>query len=244
MLELVVIAVSSLSGALSVTLLYRSKTITNSIDRIKGKTILHTFESARSELESLKLERDSLADKINRIYEAKNKGKIDTFERDRLLLNCKEQIRLQNIRIKELEEVSNYSDIVALRSELVGLLEAKVAEIDNKVRELSTKLIVNTASSLEPSMPYVGRFHDKENENLIDKTQKAIDRQKDDLTGVQSYNEENIHILQREITQALTELEESNTHRQEITENFQIPDKKRTLGKAQKKDALSSFDHY
>ena len=83
MFELVVIAVSSVLGALSVSLLHGNKTVTNSIDKMKGKAILHPFESARGELESLKLEKETLADKINRAYEAKNEGKIDTYERDR-----------------------------------------------------------------------------------------------------------------------------------------------------------------
>ena len=110
MLELAVIAVSSILGALSVSFLHGNKVVTDSIDRMKGKVVLHPFESARRELESLKIERESLADKINRVYEATTDGRIDTFERDKLILNCKEEIGLQNVRIRELEEISNYSE--------------------------------------------------------------------------------------------------------------------------------------
>lgn len=240
MFEIVVIAVSSVLGALSVSLLHGSKTVTNSIDKMKGKAILHPFESARGELESLKLEKETLADKINRAYEAKNEGKIDTYERDKIVLNCKEQIRLQNIRIKDLEEVSNYSEILKMRSELVGLLETRIPKIDSKLRELSTKLIVNSASNLESSMPFSSNPNEKEKEKPIGKTAIITNMKNNRRSRGYSYTEENLQKIQHEITQALTELEEPSIHSiNNITGNYQLSDKKMTLERVQKRDALS-----
>lgn len=240
MFELVVIAVSSVLGALSVSLLHGSKTVTNSIDKLKGKAILHPFESARSELESLKLEKEALADKINRACEAKNEGKIDTYERDKIILNCKEQIRLQNIRIKDMEEVSNYTEILKMRSELVGLMETRIPEIDSKLRELSTKLIVNRASNLESSMPSSANPNEKAKEGSISKTPIVTNIKNNRRSTGYSYTEANIQKIQHEITQALTELEEPSIQSiNNITGDYQLSDKKMTLERVQKRDALS-----
>src|SRR6478609_2676325 len=159
---------------------------------MKGKAILHPFESTRSELESLKLDNDSLVDKINRACKAKNEGKIDTYERDKIILNCKEQIRLQNIRIKDLEEVSNYSEILKMRSELVGLLETRIPKIDSKLRDLSTKLIVNSASNLDSSMPFSANPNEKEKEKSIGKTTFFANMKNNRRSKGYSYSEENI----------------------------------------------------
>lgn len=243
MFELIVIAVSSVLGALSVSLLQGSKTVTNRISKMKGKAILHPFESASGELESLKLEKDALADKIDRAYKANKEGKIDTYERDKIILNCKEQIRLQNKRIKDLEEISDYSQILTLRSELVGLLETRIPQIDSKLRELSTKLIVNSASNLESSIPFSANPNEKEMEKSMGKTPIVTNIKNNRQLRGYSYTEKNIQKIQHEITQALTELEEPSIHPiNNITGNYQLSDKKMTLERVRKRDALSFLD--
>jgi hypothetical protein len=239
LLELAVIAVSSILGAVSVSFLHGNKAVTDSIDRIKGKVVLHPFESVRRELESLKIERDSLADKINRVYEATKDGRIDTFERDKLILNCKEQIGLQNVRIRELEEISNYSELLTLRSDLVKLFENKISEINNKLRELSTKQIINDATKLESIVPGGTNPHEKEEIAM------GTNIQKNHRSSERNYTEENIRKIQDEIAQALAVLENSNVHPDnQITDNSQLSDKKMNIRKPQKRDALSFLDGF
>jgi hypothetical protein len=245
LLELAVIAASSILGALSISFLHRNKAVTDSIDRIKGKVVLHPFESARRELESLKIERDSLADKINRVYEATKDGRIDTFERDKLILNCKEQIGLQNVRIRELEEISNYSELLTLRSDLVRLFENKISEINNKLRELSTKQIINDATRLEAIVPGGTNPDEKEEETSVGEISMGTNIQKNHRSSERNYTEENIRKIQDEIAQALAGLENSNIHPDnQITENSQLSDKKMNIRKPQKRDALSFLDGF
>src|SRR5689334_14333982 len=211
---------------------------------MNGKAILHPFESTRSELESLKLDNDSLVDKINRACKAKNEGKIDTYERDKIILNCKEQIRLQNIRIKDLEEVSNYSEILKMRSELIGLLETRIPKIDSKLKELSTKLIINTATNLD-SKPFSTSPNEKVKEKLTGGTPIATNIKNNHRSEGYNYTEENIQKIQHEITKAIAELEEPNVNSiNNTTGNYESSDKKTTLKRAQKRDALSFLDYF
>jgi len=243
--ELVIIAASSALGALSVFILHGSKAVTNHINKMKGKAILHPFESTRSELESLKLDKDSLVDKINRAYKAKNEGKIDTYERDKIILNCKEQIRIQNIRIKDLEEISNYSEILKMRSELIGLLETRIPKIDSKLKELSTKLITNTATNLDSSRPFSTSPNEKVKEKFTGGTPIATNIKNNHRSGGYNYTEENIQKIQHEITKAIAELEEPNVNSiNNTTGNYESSDKKTTLERAQKRDALSFLDYF
>lgn len=211
---------------------------------MKGKAILHPFESTRSELESLKLDKDSLVDKINRAYKAKNEGKIDTYERDKIILNCKEQIRLQNIRIKDLEEVSNYSEILKMRSELIGLLETRIPKIDSKLKELSTKLIINSATNLDSSKPFSTSPNEKVKEKFTGRTPIATNIKNNHRPEGYNYTEENIQKIQHEITKAIAELEEPNFSINNTTGNYEPSDKKTTLERAQKRDALSFLDYF
>jgi hypothetical protein len=243
--ELVIIAASSALGALSVFILHGSKAVTNHINKMKDKAILHPFESTRSELESLKLDKDSLVDKINRAYKAKNEGKIDTYERDKIILNCKEQIRLQNIRIKDLEEVSNYSEILKMRSELIGLLETRIPKIDSKLKELSTKLIINSATNLDSSKPFSTSPNEKVKEKFTGRTPIATNIKNNHRQEGYNYTEENIQKIQHEITKAIAELEEPNFNSiNNTTGNYEPSDKKTALERAQKRDALSFLDYF
>ena len=119
-------------------------------------------------------------------------------------------------------------------------METRIPKIDSKLRDLSTKLIVNSASNLESSMPFSANPNEKEKEKSIGKTAIVTNMKNNRRSRGYSYSEENIQKIQHEITQALTELEEPSTHSiNNITGNYQLSDKKMTLERVQKRDALS-----
>jgi hypothetical protein len=240
LLEIVIITVSLVLGGLSVSVLHGNKTISNRIYRSKVKPVKHSIESANHELESLKLERDVLADKINRVFEAKSKGVIDAYERDRLILSCKKQIRSQNLRINELEEFSNYSEILKLRSELVSMLENRISDIDTKLRELSSKLITNNASNLEARVPYVDYHSENNKDKSILWTPMGTDIKNKHLAKEYSYSEEKVQKMEQEVVQALLQLEESSNPQVNIElENNHLADEKMNSKRMHSGDALS-----
>lgn len=240
MLEIVVITVSLVLGALSVSVLRDNKKVSDSIYKFKIKPVKHSIESAHHELESLKLERDALADKINRVCEAKRKGVIDSYERDRLVLGCKKQVRSQNLRISELEEISNYSEILKLRSELVSMLETRISDIDTKLRELSSKLIANNASNLEARATYADYHSENKNEKSILGTPMSTDIKDKHLPKKYSYAKEKVQKMEQEIVQALMQLEESHNPQVNIEiENNHLADEKMNPKRMHNGDALS-----
>jgi hypothetical protein len=150
-----------------------------------------------------------MGDKIKRVYEAKNEGVIDSYDLDRLVLSCRKQLRTQNLRIHELEEISNYSEILKLRSELVGILETRISNIDTKLRELSSKLIINNASRLETDALYIDLHNGNKKEESTLGTSMGTHMKDKHLAKKYSYAREQVKKMEQEIVQALTELEES-----------------------------------
>ncbi len=227
LLEIVIITVAMVLGALSVSLLHDNKKIKDRIYRYKVNPVKHSIESAQHELGSLKLERDALGDKIKRVYEAKNKGVIDSYERDRLVLNCRKQLRTQNLRIHELEEISNYSEILKLRSELVSVLETRISNIDTKLRELSSKLITNNASSLEADALYADIHNGNKNDESTIGTSIGTHLKDKRPAKEYSYAKEKVQRMEQEIVKALAELEESPDPQINIEmKNSQLTDEK------------------
>ena len=89
-------------------------------------------------------------------------------------------------------------------------------------------------------MPFSANPNEKEKEKSIGKTTIVTNMKNNRRSKGNSYSEENIQKIQHEITQALTELEEPSTHSiNNITGNYQLSDKKMTLERVQKRDALS-----
>jgi hypothetical protein len=151
--ELVIIAASSALGALSVFILHGSKAVTNHINKMKGKAILHPFESTRSELESLKLDKDSLVDKINRAYKAKNEGKIDTYDRDKIT-SPNEKVKEKftggtpiatNIKNNNRSEGYNYTE------ENIQKIQHEITKAIAELEEPNVNSINNTTGNYEPS---------------------------------------------------------------------------------------------
>jgi len=240
LLEIVIVTLASVLGALSVSLLHNNQKIKDRIYRYKVKPVYHSIESAQHELESLKLERDAMGDKITRVYEAKNKGVIDSYDLDRIVLSCRKQLRTQNLRIHELEEINNYSEILKLRSELVGMLETRISNIDTKLKDLSSKLIINSASKLETDALYIDMHNGNKKEESTLWTSMGTHMKDKHLAKEYSYAKEQVQKMEQEIVKALTELEESPDPQIKIKlENNHTTDEKINPKKMRSGDALS-----
>ena len=80
-----------------------------------------------------------LSEAITRVYEAVQEGRIDTMERDRLLLKYKHQLTIYNEKIDALRPVVDFSELSYMRDDVVNLLEKRITAIDQKLAELSKK---------------------------------------------------------------------------------------------------------
>jgi hypothetical protein len=105
----------------------------------EGERLIKPYELAKSELESLQFEKSLLYEAITRVYEAVQEGRIDTMERDRLLLKYKRQLTIYNEKIDALRPLVDFSELSDMRDDIVNLLEKKITAIDQKLAELSKK---------------------------------------------------------------------------------------------------------
>ena len=76
---------------------------------------------------------------ITRIYEAVQEGRIDSMERDRLLLKYKRQLVTYDEKIDALLPLVDLAELNDMRDDVVNLLEKRITAIDQQLAELSKK---------------------------------------------------------------------------------------------------------
>src|SRR5918998_1421335 len=196
--EIAVIAGSSIAGVISAVFL-------GNLFRVRSDNKKHarsssssssSIASIRAELLSLLFEKNLTAEAITRVYEAARDGRIDRFERDKLLLKYKQQLDSLNQKVAYLQPVSDFSDLKELRNNLVYFLEDRISALDKKLLELS--------KSNSPSQDDI----DTKVKKILAETSNM---QQQSVTPIEQKmfkaEEQSIEQLHKEIVQALQHLE-------------------------------------
>jgi hypothetical protein len=194
--EIAVIAGSSIAGVISAVFL-------GNLFRVRSDNKKHARSSSsssiapiRAELLSLLFEKNLTAEAITRVYEAARDGRIDRFERDKLLLKYKQQLDSLNQKVAYLQPVADFSDLKELRNNLVHFLENRVSALDKKLLELS--------KSNPPSQDDI----DSKAKKILAETSKM----RQSVTPIEQKmfkaDEQSIEQLHKEIVQALQHLEQ------------------------------------
>ena len=195
--EIIFIAGSSIAGAISAALLEklaRSKT-----DEKKIPNINKPYNTTRAELTSLHFEKTLVSESITRIYEAFQQNQIDRAERDRLLLQYRQQLDSLNQKIAHLQPITDYTDLLELRKNLLSLVEQKIHSLDEKIAEISMghgiarsnvdqkaqKIISETLKAQAPSVEHLPF---KKEESSIEQLQNEIMQALERLEQVESDN--------------------------------------------------------
>jgi hypothetical protein len=131
--EIALIAGSSVAGAISAAFIER-------LSRKGDKKQPRSTGAARAELLSLLFEKNLAAEAITRVYEASQEGRIDSLERDRLLLKYKQHLDSLNQRIAHLQPVADFADMTEMRNNLVSLLENKISALDQKLLDMKSSV--------------------------------------------------------------------------------------------------------
>lgn len=256
------IAASTLAGAISaaviLTRISRSKT---SLKK-KHKRLIKPFSTTKAELQSLLFEKSLLSQSITRVYEASYEGKIDSIERDRLLLKYKQQLDSYDKKIADLQSVVDITELVDMRNGLVSLLEGRITAIDQKLAEISNKYGISTSDIIDSSsksdrQTIVGKPEEEKKEYGQKLKENHDDRHQSDVANEEAMaaavrvgdqkdqkkhndkekiktEEKTIDELQKEIMHALSRLEQVDPDPDNRYENYEPSiDRKR--------DALSSF---
>ncbi len=257
------IAASTLAGAISAAVILtrisrRSKT--SSLKK-KHERLIKPFITTKAELQSLLFEKSLLSQSITRVYEASYEGKIDSIERDRLLLKYRQQLDSYDKKIADLQSVVDITELVDMRNGLVSLLEGRITAIDQKLAEISNKYGISTSDIVDSSpksdrQAIVSKPEEEKKENSQKLKENDDDRHQLDVANEEATaavargdqkdqkkhndkekiktEEKTIDELQKEIMHALSRLEQVDPDLDNRYENYE-PSVDR------KRDALSSF---
>ena len=194
--EIALIASSSIAGVISAVFLGKLFRI-RSNNKKHAQSSSSSIASIQAELLSLLFEKNLTAEAITRVYEAAQDGRIDRFERDKLLLKYKQQLDSLNQKVAYLQPVADFSDLKELRNNLVSFLEDRISALDKKLLELS--------KSNPPSQDDI----DAKAKKILAETSKM---QQQSVTPIEQKmfkaDEQSIEQLHKEIAQALQHLEQ------------------------------------
>ncbi len=194
--EIALIAGSSIAGVISAVFLGKLFRIKSNNKKHARSSSSSSITSIRAELLSLLFEKNLTAEAITRVYEAAQDGRIDRFERDKLLLKYKQQLDSLNQKIAYLQPVADFSDVKELRNNLVSFLEDRISALDKKLLELSKSNL--------PSQDDI----DAKAKKILAETSKM--QQPATLIEQKMFkaDEQSIEQLHKEIVQALQHLEQ------------------------------------
>jgi hypothetical protein len=105
-----------------------------------GQTILKKNEQVlEDEIKLYQFEKDLVTRAIENILVSSRENNIDHFERDRLLIKYKDQLRSLNENMERMQSEIDITKLVNLRNDFMNLLETKIDQIDDKIIEINKK---------------------------------------------------------------------------------------------------------
>jgi hypothetical protein len=107
-------------------------------DLIKKKS-----ELMEDELKIYQFEKDLATHAIEKILLANKNKAIDSFEKDRLLLKYKDQLKKLNGKLEKIQSEIDVTKLINLRNELAFLIDNKISDIDEKIKEINFKIGTN-----------------------------------------------------------------------------------------------------
>jgi len=161
-------------------------------------------EKAREELRTLNLRREIVASALTAIFEAEAQGKIGCDSRDSLIETHKAQMRALDDQIAERKKVTELSDLLNEREELVRSFEQRIAEIDEQLQRL------NGSPELRPQIPPIGEMA-QEAARMTDVPKTSADansaEEKRPVERAKGRTEERIDQIREEVLKAIERLE-------------------------------------
>jgi hypothetical protein len=164
--------------------------LTIAIDRLvkpafskANKNTQASYESVKTELNSLEFERNLVAESALKVDEAFTEKRIDTFERDKLLRRYTTQIAQYDEKIEKYQNMLDFADLRNQRDNLTDMMNRRMSTIDQKLKEINNRFAIT----------YGGRVNDRIEKVVEKAVQEAVQdnlhdpkRNADELTQFQS----------------------------------------------------------
>lgn len=99
----------------------------------------------KSQISSLKIEKDILTKTISRLYQADTE--FSKIQKDKLLLKYQHQLGIVLAKLEKLEQASRHPDLGPVGDGLITLMDQKLSKLDDRLYELSSKIISSKAET-------------------------------------------------------------------------------------------------
>ena len=113
----------------------------------QNKNTLASYDSVRTELNSLEFERNLVAESAIKVDEAFNEKRIDVYERDKLLQRYTTQIEQFEERIDKYQNLLDVADLRYQRDNLTEMINKRISSIDQKLKDIHNKFTVTYGST-------------------------------------------------------------------------------------------------
>lgn len=95
----------------------------------------------KSQISSLKIEKDILTKTISRLYQADTE--FSKIQKDKLLLKYQHQLGIVLAKLEKLEQASKHPDLGPVGDGLITLMDQKLSKLDDRLYELSSKIVTS-----------------------------------------------------------------------------------------------------
>ena len=119
--------------------------------RKNNKQIIGTSSAIKSQIQSLKIEKEILTKTISRLYQ--QESELSKVHRDKLLLRYQHQLGIVITRIEKLEMASKHPDLGPLGDGLITLMDQKLSHLDQRLNEISSKIAFTTIPAPQTRQP-------------------------------------------------------------------------------------------
>ena len=99
---------------------------------------LGASSNIKSQINSLKIEKDILTKTISRLYQAEDE--FSKIQKDKLLLKYQHQLGIILAKLEKLEQASNHPDLGPVGDGLISLMDQKLSKLDDRLYDLSSKI--------------------------------------------------------------------------------------------------------
>ena len=142
----IVILLSSLAGVATAAAVRK-------MPRDKNQLLsLGASSHIKSQIGSLKIEKDILTKTISRLYQTDSD--FTKIQKDKLLLKYQHQLGVILAKLEKLEQASNHPDLGPVGDGLITLMDQKLSKLDDRLYELSSKMTskIQTSEIKEPEI--------------------------------------------------------------------------------------------
>ena len=138
----IVLILSSLAGVATAAAVRK-------IPRNKNQLLnLDANSHIKSQINSLKIEKDILTKTISRLYQAESE--FSKIQKDKLLQKYQHQLGIVLAKLEKLEQASHHPDLGPVGDGLITLMNQKLSKLDDRLYELSSKM-----SSIKDETPKI-----------------------------------------------------------------------------------------